>query len=165
MLETYAKYQGLPVAEFGAPLAGSLLAWIDKEMPAGQTREEWKGVAETNKILGTKKEIPVDGVCVRVGAMRCHSQALTIKLKKDVPIADIENLTVSARKLGYELNYGALARRLGVISVAPRYLLPSEPLGSTSTVLPARRAVSRRRIRRLRRRSRTPPGRWRCRPA
>lgn len=81
----------LPTANFGVPLAGSLIPWIDKDMGNGQSREEWKGGAETNKILGlASRPIPVDGLCVRVGAMRCHSQALTIKLKKDVPLADIE---------------------------------------------------------------------------
>jgi aspartate-semialdehyde dehydrogenase len=79
-----------PKAEFGAPLAGSLIPWIDKAVEAGQTREEWKGHVETNKILGLNPEVPVDGVCVRVGAMRSHSQALTIKLTRDVPLADIE---------------------------------------------------------------------------
>jgi aspartate-semialdehyde dehydrogenase len=83
---------GLPTQEFGAPLAGSLLPWIDSEMPGGQTREEWKGMAETNKILGLRPPVPVDGVCVRVGTMRCHSQALCIKLTKDVPLADIEQM-------------------------------------------------------------------------
>ncbi|GAB7028048.1 aspartate-semialdehyde dehydrogenase [Geotalea toluenoxydans] len=82
----------LPTKEFGFPLAGSVLPWIDREVEDGQSREEWKGYAETNKILGTSSPIPVDGICVRVGAMRCHSQALTIKLNKDVPIADIESL-------------------------------------------------------------------------
>ncbi|MDV7210522.1 aspartate-semialdehyde dehydrogenase [Azotobacter beijerinckii] len=82
-----------PVDHFGVPLAGSLIPYIDKELPNGQSREEWKGQAETNKILGRiKNPIPVDGICVRVGAMRCHSQALTIKLNKDVPLADIEGL-------------------------------------------------------------------------
>jgi aspartate-semialdehyde dehydrogenase len=79
-----------PIDNFGAPLAGSLIPWIDKQLDNGQSREEWKGQAETNKILGSSKIIPVDGTCVRIGAMRCHSQALTIKLKKDVPLADIE---------------------------------------------------------------------------
>jgi aspartate-semialdehyde dehydrogenase len=80
-----------PTANFGVPLAGSLIPWIDKDLGNGQSREEWKGGAETNKILGlTASPIPVDGLCVRIGAMRCHSQALTIKLKKDVPLADIE---------------------------------------------------------------------------
>jgi len=82
----------MPTKEFGFPLAGNVLPWIDREVEDGQSREEWKGYAETNKILGTTSPIPVDGICVRVGAMRCHSQALTIKLNKDVPMADIENL-------------------------------------------------------------------------
>jgi len=76
-------------ANFGVPLGGSLIPWIDKDLGNGQSKEEWKGMAETNKILGSGA-IPVDGFCVRVGAMRCHSQALTFKLKKDVPLADIE---------------------------------------------------------------------------
>jgi len=82
-------------AHFGVPLGGSLIPWIDKDLGNGQSREEWKGMAETNKILGVGESfgtpaIPVDGFCVRVGAMRCHSQALTFKLRKDVPVADIE---------------------------------------------------------------------------
>ena len=82
-----------PTANFGVPLAGSLIPWIDKDLGNGQSREEWKGSAETNKILGLENApVPVDGLCVRIGAMRCHSQALTIKLKKDVPLADIEAL-------------------------------------------------------------------------
>ncbi len=80
-----------PVDNFGVPLAGSLIPWIDKQLPNGQSREEWKAQAETNKIIGRSgRPIPVDGICVRIGAMRCHSQALTIKLNKDVPLADIE---------------------------------------------------------------------------
>jgi aspartate-semialdehyde dehydrogenase len=82
----------LPIKEFGFPLAGNVLPWIDSEVEDGQSREEWKGFVETNKILGTTTPIPVDGLCVRVGSMRCHSQALTIKLNKDLPIAEIENL-------------------------------------------------------------------------
>ncbi len=82
----------LPVNEFGYPLAGSLLPWIDREVEDGQSREEWKGYAETNKILGNAQPVPVDGICVRVGAMRCHSQALTIRLNKDLPIEEIEAL-------------------------------------------------------------------------
>jgi aspartate-semialdehyde dehydrogenase len=82
----------MPTKEFGFPLAGNVLPWIDREVEDGQSREEWKGYAETNKILGYTSPIPVDGICVRVGAMRCHSQALTIKLNKDVPLADIEEL-------------------------------------------------------------------------
>jgi aspartate-semialdehyde dehydrogenase len=82
----------MPIKEFGFPLAGNVLPWIDREVEDGQSREEWKGFAETNKILGTTLPITVDGICVRVGAMRCHSQALTIKLNRDVPLADIEQL-------------------------------------------------------------------------
>jgi len=80
----------MPTREFGAPLAGSLLAWIDKAVDGGATKEEWKGFAEANKILATKQPIPIDGLCVRVGALRCHSQALTIKLTKDVPVDELE---------------------------------------------------------------------------
>ena len=85
-----------PTQNFGAPLAASLIPWIDKAVENGQTREEWKGFVETNKILQTARPIPVDGVCVRVGAMRCHSQGLTLKLNKDVPMADIEALLANA---------------------------------------------------------------------
>ncbi len=86
---------GEATANFGVPLGGSLIPWIDKDLGNGMSKEEWKGMAETNKILGQgdgfgSTAIPVDGFCVRVGAMRCHSQALTFKLKKDVPVADIE---------------------------------------------------------------------------
>ena len=93
-----ARQQALTPAEtanFGVPLGGSLIPWIDKDLGDGSSREEWKAGAETNKILGQGASFgtpatPVDGFCVRVGAMRCHSQALTFKLKKDVPLADIE---------------------------------------------------------------------------
>ena len=86
-----------PTANFGVPLAGSLIPWLDKDLGNGQTREEWKGQSETNKILGrTEQVIPVDGICVRVGAMRCHSQALTIKLKKDVPLDEIEGILAAS---------------------------------------------------------------------
>lgn len=88
----------LPQSEFGAPLAGSLIPWIDKEMPGGQTREEWKGMVETNKILGTAQPIPVDGICVRVAALRCHSQGLTIKLTKNVSLAEIEATLAAANE-------------------------------------------------------------------
>lgn len=95
-----ARQQSLSAAEtanFGAPLGGSLIPWIDKDLGDGMSKEEWKGGAETNKILGQGAQFgtaatPVDGFCVRIGAMRCHSQALTFKLKKDVPVADIEAL-------------------------------------------------------------------------
>jgi aspartate-semialdehyde dehydrogenase len=84
----------LPQSNFGAALAGSLIPWIDKDMGNGVSREEWKGGAETNKILGraAADAIPVEGICVRVGAMRCHSQAMTIKLRRDLPLAEIEQL-------------------------------------------------------------------------
>ena len=85
------------IANFAVPLGGSLIPWIDKDLGNGVSKEEWKAMAETNKILGLGEgfgtaAIPVDGFCVRVGAMRCHSQALTFKLKKDVPLADIEDM-------------------------------------------------------------------------
>ncbi|MCC4107953.1 aspartate-semialdehyde dehydrogenase [Serratia ureilytica] len=82
----------LPTDNFGVPLAGSLIPWIDKQLDNGQSREEWKGQAETNKILNTGSVIPVDGLCVRVGALRCHSQAFTLKLKKDVSLSEIEQM-------------------------------------------------------------------------
>jgi aspartate-semialdehyde dehydrogenase len=82
-----------PTAQFGAPLAASLIPWIDKDLGTGQSREEWKAGAESNKIMGTQANpVPVEGICVRVSAMRCHSQALTIKLKRDVPLAEVERL-------------------------------------------------------------------------
>ncbi|RZS80339.1 aspartate-semialdehyde dehydrogenase [Pigmentiphaga kullae] len=94
-----AKQQdgSLPQEHFGVPLAGNLIPWIDKDLGNGVSREEWKGGAETNKILGRgegfgSSPIPIDGLCVRIGAMRCHSQALTIKLKKDVPLDEIEGM-------------------------------------------------------------------------
>ena len=86
---------GDETAQFGVPLGGSLIPWIDKDLGNGMSREEWKGMAETTKILGqgdgfAAPAVPVDGFCVRVGAMRCHSQALTFKLKKDIPVPEIE---------------------------------------------------------------------------
>ena len=86
----------LPAKEFGAPLAASLIPWVDREMPGGQTREEWKGMAEANKIMNLHPPIPIDGICVRVGTMRCHSQGLCIKLTKDVPLRDIEEILASS---------------------------------------------------------------------
>jgi aspartate-semialdehyde dehydrogenase len=91
------------VKQFGVPLGGNLIPWIDKDLGNGVSREEWKAGAETNKILGrgdafgsdAKRAIPVDGLCVRIGAMRCHSQALTIKLKKDVPLDEINDIIAS----------------------------------------------------------------------
>lgn len=80
----------VPTEFFGAPLAGGLIPWIDKQLDNGQSKEEWKGQAEVNKILGTTETIPVDGLCVRIGAMRCHSLALTLKLTKDLPLHELE---------------------------------------------------------------------------
>ena len=85
-----------PVEHFGVPLAASLIPWIDRRMEGGETREEWKGFVEANKILDTASPIPIDGLCVRVGAMRCHSQAFTVKLRRDVPLADVEGLIAEA---------------------------------------------------------------------
>jgi len=87
------RSDGYPTENFGVPLAGSLIPWIDVPLENGQSKEEWKGYAETNKILGrSENPIPIDGTCVRIGAMRCHSQALTIKLRKDVPLDEIEQM-------------------------------------------------------------------------
>jgi aspartate-semialdehyde dehydrogenase len=95
VIEKQRTLEDAEKANFGVPLGGSLIPWIDKDLGNGMSREEWKGMAETNKILGQgdgfgTSAVPVDGFCVRIGAMRCHSQALTFKLKKDVPVADIE---------------------------------------------------------------------------
>ena len=93
------RSDALPQAQFGAALAGSLIPWIDKDLGNGQSREEWKGSAETNKILGRGADpIPVEGLCVRIGAMRCHSQAMTIKLKRDLPLAEIEQLVAGGNE-------------------------------------------------------------------
>jgi aspartate-semialdehyde dehydrogenase len=91
------RSEAMPKKHFGVPLAGSLIPWIDKDLGNGQSKEEWKGQAEGNKILGREANpIPIDGLCVRIGAMRCHSQALTIKLKRDVPIGDVHGLLADA---------------------------------------------------------------------
>lgn len=90
-----------PTEQFGHPLAGSLLPFIDTQLDNGQSREEWKAEAEANKILQTSGTIPIDGTCVRVGAMRCHSQALTLKLKQKVPLADIEAILNEANDWSY----------------------------------------------------------------
>ncbi|MDE2358484.1 MAG: aspartate-semialdehyde dehydrogenase [Betaproteobacteria bacterium] len=88
-----------PTEHFGVPLAGSLIPWIDKDLGNGVSREEWKGGAETNKILGLERNpIPVESICVRVGAMRCHSQAMTIKLRRDVPLPEIESMIAGAHE-------------------------------------------------------------------
>ena len=130
-----------PTSNFGVPLAGSLIPWIDKDLGNGQSREEWKGQAETNKILGRESTpVPVDGLCVRIGAMRCHSQALTIKLKKDVPLDEINAMLaahnewvkvvpnqreVSMRELTPAAVTGTLmvpVGRLRKMSMGPEYL-------------------------------------------
>lgn len=92
------RSNGFPAEYFGAPLAGSLLPWIDRPLDNGQSREEWKGNVESNKILQNDPQIPVDGICVRIGAMRCHSQAFTIKLKKDLPVDEIEDIIEGANE-------------------------------------------------------------------
>ncbi|MBI9089987.1 MAG: aspartate-semialdehyde dehydrogenase [Desulfobacterium sp.] len=90
------RSDALPTDNWGVPLAASLIPWIDRPMENGQTREEWKGFVETNKILGrSDNPIPIDGQCIRIGSMRCHSQAFTIKLKKNVPIPEIEAMLAS----------------------------------------------------------------------
>ena len=96
MVTLAQRCPGLPTNEFGVPLAASLIPWVDREMPDGQTREEWKGMAETNKIMGLKPPVPVDGICVRVATMRCHSQGLCIKLTKNVPLRDVEGILANS---------------------------------------------------------------------
>lgn len=91
------RSDNFPKSNFGVPLAGSLIPWIDKDLGNGQSKEEWKGGAEANKILGREANpIVIDGLCVRIGAMRCHSQAMTIKLKKDVPLDEINQMLAEA---------------------------------------------------------------------
>ncbi|MDF0607027.1 aspartate-semialdehyde dehydrogenase [Neisseriaceae bacterium TC5R-5] len=93
----FLRSDDFPSQNFGVPLAGSLIPWIDKDLGNGQSKEEWKAAVETNKILGRETNpLLVDGLCVRVGAMRCHSQALTIKMKRDIPLADVEALLAAA---------------------------------------------------------------------
>ncbi|VAX08987.1 Aspartate-semialdehyde dehydrogenase [hydrothermal vent metagenome] len=97
MVADTLRGEAFPTNCFGVPLAGSLIPWIDTQMDNGQSREEWKGGVESNKILGREDNpIPVDGICVRIGAMRSHSQALTIKLRKDVPLDEIESMLAEA---------------------------------------------------------------------
>lgn len=95
-VSAFLRSDAYPKARFGTPLAGSLIPWIDADLGNGQSKEEWKGGVETNKILGDGQPIVVDGLCVRIGAMRCHSQALTLKLKQDLPLAEIEHLLANA---------------------------------------------------------------------
>lgn len=123
----HLKSESLPKKHFGVPLAGSLIAWIDKELDNGQSREEWKGFAETNKILDTEAQpIPVDGTCVRVGAMRCHSQGLTIKLKQNVPIDEINSI-IESHNPWVELvpnNKEETLQKLSPVSVAGTLKVP-----------------------------------------
>eukprot|EP01065_Artemidia_motanka_P043800 TRINITY_DN6128_c0_g1_i2.p1 TRINITY_DN6128_c0_g1~~TRINITY_DN6128_c0_g1_i2.p1 ORF type:complete len:314 (+),score=80.60 TRINITY_DN6128_c0_g1_i2:364-1305(+) len=136
------QVEGVPTTEFTAPLAGSLLPWIDRDMGGGLTREEWKGGAETNKILGREacRKVPVDGLCVRVGVMRCHSQAFMIKLKRPMEVdevakvlaehnpwckvvpnekeATLERLTPAAVSGGLDVHVG----RLRQMAQGPEYL-------------------------------------------
>jgi aspartate-semialdehyde dehydrogenase len=135
------RSDAMPKEHFGVPLAGSLIAWIDKDLGNGQSREEWKAQAEGNKILGRMQApIPIDGICVRIGAMRCHSQALTIKLNRDVPLAEIEAMLADAnpwvrvvpnereasiRELSPAAVTGALhvpVGRLRKLEIGPQYL-------------------------------------------
>jgi len=96
-LADFLRSDDYPKEKWGVPLAGSLIPWLDSQLDSGQTREEWKAEVETNKILGRSDDvIPIDGICVRIGAMRCHSQALTIKLKKDVPLDEIHGMLAAA---------------------------------------------------------------------
>ncbi len=93
------RSDSFPVDNWSVPLAASLIPWIDSPMENGQTREEWKGFVETNKILGrSSNPVPIDGQCVRIGAMRCHSQAFTIKLRKDVPVDEIQDILSTSNK-------------------------------------------------------------------
>jgi aspartate-semialdehyde dehydrogenase len=96
MLIQAQRAPSLPTKEIGVALAGSLIPWVDRDMPGGQTREEWKGMAETNKIMALEPPVPVDGICVRVGTMRCHSQGLCIKLTKDLPLPEIERILANS---------------------------------------------------------------------
>ena len=93
----FMRSDAYPVEQWGVPLGGSLIPWLDSQLETGQTREEWKAEVETNKILGTSgKPTPIDGICVRIGAMRCHSQAMTIKMNKDVPLYEIDGILAEA---------------------------------------------------------------------
>ena len=93
----FMRSDAYPVEQWGVPLGGSLIPWLDSQLETGQTREEWKAEVETNKILGTSgNPTPIDGICVRIGAMRCHSQAMTIKMNKDVPLDEIDSILAEA---------------------------------------------------------------------
>ncbi len=117
----------LPAAQFGGPLAGSLIPWIDADLGTGQSKEEWKGMVEANKILGsTHAPLALDGICVRVGAMRCHSQALTIKLNQELPLAEIEDLIAHAHPWVRLIanNREASVRELSPVAVSGTLTVP-----------------------------------------
>ncbi|MCP3689510.1 MAG: aspartate-semialdehyde dehydrogenase, partial [Gammaproteobacteria bacterium] len=101
----HLRSSSYPREQFGVPLAGSLIPWIDAQLDNGQSREEWKGGVEANKILGRDDHlIPIDGICVRIGAMRSHSQALTVKLKKDVPLDEIHQILAESNQWAKVIN-------------------------------------------------------------
>jgi aspartate-semialdehyde dehydrogenase len=141
LVAEHIRSEAYPSDQFGVPLAGSLIPWIDKQLENGQSKEEWKGQAETNKILGRESSpVPIDGLCVRVGAMRCHSQALTIKLTRDVPLDEIHDMLARHNEWVHvvpndrdismrELTPAAVTGTLGVpvgrlrkLSMGPEYL-------------------------------------------
>jgi aspartate-semialdehyde dehydrogenase len=95
-MTTLMSSEAFPKINFGHPLALNVLPWIDSEMPSGQSKEEWKAQVEANKILQSEKEIPIDGTCVRVGSLRCHSQGLTVKLKKSAHLSTVEEIIANA---------------------------------------------------------------------
>ena len=131
VVEKQRALRGHEIANFGVPLGGSLIPWIDSDRGDGTSLEEWKGGAETNKILGRgpsfgSRETPIDSICVRVGAMRCHSQALTIKLKRDVPLADIESLIANDNAWASLVpnNREATVRQLTPVAVSGTMSIP-----------------------------------------
>jgi len=131
VVEKQRALRGDEIANFGVPLGGSLIPWIDSDRGDGTSLEEWKGGAETNKILGrgrgfASRETPIDSICVRVGAMRCHSQALTIKLKRDVPLADIESLIANDNAWASLVpnNREATVRQLTPVAVSGTMSIP-----------------------------------------
>jgi aspartate-semialdehyde dehydrogenase len=135
--------QGFPSANFGVPLAGSLIPWIDKDLGDGNAKEEWKGHAEMNKILGLPQSgagsIPVESTCVRIGSMRCHSQALTLKLKKDLPLHEIESLIASGNQW---VKYVPNTKEASIHGLTPTAVsgkldiaIGSSPMGITSALL------------------------------
>ena len=118
---------GLPRDKFGTALAGNLIAWIDSDLGTGQSREEWKAGAEANKILGREaRPVPLDGVCVRIGALRCHGQALTLKLRRALPLAEITRLLAAAHEWVRIVpnEREASIRELAPVAVSGRLTIP-----------------------------------------